>query len=78
MDFTIQTLPLGSNNIKPTLQRKYGTVYVNKGEVDFTIDEGRVTLYLPEKSPKGTYRFILTLFDGSGTAKSRGGPKCNY
>lgn len=70
VDFTIQTLPLGSNNIKPTLQRKYGTVYVNKGEVDFTIDEGRVTLYLPEKSPKGTYRFILTLFDGSGTAKA--------
>jgi hypothetical protein len=68
--FNIQTL--GSGTVKSTLQRKYGSTYINvPGQVDLpvAIVGGKATLYLPASSPKSTYRFVLSLYDENGTVK---------
>lgn len=74
--FTIQTL--GSNTtIKSTLQKKYATttIYIDvEGEIAKPVSTSfgsTATVYLPANSPKGTYRYVLTLHDDNGTEKTR-------
>jgi hypothetical protein len=68
----IQTL--GAGAVKSTLQRKYGTSYVDvaaQKDLPVSISGGTATLPLPAGSDKGTYRFALTLYDSDGAAKAR-------
>ncbi|MEL7567813.1 MAG: GLUG motif-containing protein [Dehalobacterium sp.] len=72
VEFTIQTL--GSNSIKYTLQRKYGTTYVNmEGQVNqpVTITGERAIFTIPAGCPKGTYRFVFALYDSNNIKKSQ-------
>ncbi len=73
--FTIQTM--GSDTIKSTLQKKYATttIYIDvEGEIAKPVSTSfgsTATVYLPANSPKGTYRYVLTLHDDNGTEKTR-------
>ncbi len=70
--FSIQTL--GPGSVKATLQQKYAMSYLDmEGQIDqpVTITGGQATLRLPAGAPKGTYRFVLSLYDGSGEARAR-------
>jgi len=72
VEFQIETL--GSENIKATLQRKYGMVYVNmEGQVNqpVTVIGGDTILNIPTACPKGTYRFVFMLYDDNDTERSR-------
>jgi len=64
----------GSGVVKSTLQRKYGDSYVNiDGQVNLpaAIAGEGATLSLPADTPKGTYRFQLTLYDVHGTEQAK-------
>lgn len=70
VDLTVRTL--GTGNVKATLQRKYGKSYVNiEGQENkpVTITGERTTVHVPAGSPKGTYRFVLSIYDENGTQK---------
>ena len=70
VSFTIETL--GPGNVKGTLQQKYGQGYVDvAGQADqpIIITGKKATLHLPAGAAKGTYRFVLTLYD-DGAAKA--------
>jgi len=69
---TIQTL--GTGNVRSTLQQKYGISYANvSGQVNqpVSISGGAANLTLPAGSAKGTYRFVLTKYNSTGTAKAQ-------
>lgn len=71
VSFTIETL--GPGSVKGTLQQKYGQGYVDvAGEKDqpVTITGKKATLHLPAEAAKGTYRFVLTLYDDQSLAKA--------
>ncbi len=63
--FTIQTL--GTGNVQVTLQRKYGSSsYANvPGQVNQPVNivGEAASLTIPAGSPKGTYRFVLTIYN---------------
>jgi len=68
---TIQTL--GTGDVQSTLQQKYGISYANvSGQVNqpVSISGGAANLTLPAGSAKGTYRFVLTKYNSTGTAKA--------
>jgi len=68
---TIQTL--GTGNVQSTLQQKYGISYANvSGQVNqpVSISGGAANLTLPAGSAKGTYRFVLTKYNSTGTAQA--------
>ena len=70
--FLIDTL--GSDIVKSTLQQKVGTVYVNiadKTDQPVTISGGGATLVVPGGYKKGTYRYVLTLYDDSGIGRAQ-------
>ena len=70
--FTIQTL--GGGSVKATLQQKYAMGYLDmEGQVDqpVAIAGEKATLYLPGETPKGTYRFVLTLWNPGDTLRAR-------
>lgn len=65
--FNIQTL--GSGTVKSTFQRKYGLTYndiVSEKDKTVTILGGTASLPIPANTPKGTYRFVFSLYDSSG------------
>lgn len=65
---------LGSGTVKSTLQRKYGLAYVNiSGQTNLpvSLSGGSATLTIPAGYDKGTYRFVLTLYDNNDTARAQ-------
>ncbi|MGI5823575.1 MAG: GLUG motif-containing protein, partial [Dethiobacteria bacterium] len=74
--FTVQAR--GSENVKATLQRKYGQTYVDvageknkfvgpdQGLGNFMGSGSSATLSLPVGTAKGTYRFLFMLYDENG------------
>ncbi len=70
--FDIETL--GSGTVKSTLQRKYGTAYVNitdQTDLPASISGGSAALTIPAGYENGTYRFVLTLYDNNDTARAQ-------
>lgn len=70
--FDIDTL--GSGTVKSTLQRKYGTSYVNiaeQADLPVSMAGGGATLTVPAGYETGTYRFVLTLYDPDGHPRAR-------
>jgi hypothetical protein len=70
--FNIDTL--GSGVVKSTLQRKYGTSYVNiadQADLPVSIAGGGATLTVPAGYETGTYRFVLTLYDPEGHPRAQ-------
>jgi hypothetical protein len=72
VEFNVETL--GAGTVKSTLQRKYGTVYVNiadQTDLPVTLNGGSATLTVPAGYEKGTYRFVLTIYDSNNTPRAQ-------
>ncbi|MDR9787018.1 MAG: GLUG motif-containing protein [Peptococcaceae bacterium MAG4] len=64
----------GPGVVKSTLQRKYGTSYVNiadQTDLPVSIAGGGATLTVPAGYETGTYRFVLTLYDPEGHPRAQ-------
>lgn len=69
--FNIETL--GSGTVKSTLQKKYGSAYVNIADqtnLPVSITGGSATLTIPAGYETGTYRFVLTIYDPNNNPRA--------
>ncbi|OPZ75081.1 MAG: hypothetical protein BWY80_00313 [Firmicutes bacterium ADurb.Bin456] len=72
VSLTVNTL--GPGTVKATLQRKYGTSYVNiadQTDLPVSLTGGGATLNIPAGYEAGTYRFVLTLYDAGGHPRAQ-------
>lgn len=72
VSFAVDTL--GPGSVKSTLQRKYGTSYVNiedQTNLPVSLAGGGATLIVPAGYEAGTYRFVLTLYDAGGHPRAQ-------